>query len=86
MTVRVYTRIMEGHSVLVYSYWCNPDMGFRFHMLCEVGQPWYAEAERKARDLAEQRGCVIKQIELSDRPWFVDALVKEKEHARAHME
>lgn len=82
MTVRVYTRIMEGHSVLVYIYWLSRDMGLRFHMLREVGQPWYAEA--KAQDLAEQRGCVIKQIELSDRPWFVDALVKEK-HEQTHM-
>lgn len=77
--MKVYTTLIEGHRVLNYVYWCSPDMGFRFHMLCEVGQPWYEEAKRMADVLAKKRGCVIKQIELSESPWYVDALVKEKE-------
>ena len=76
--VRVYTRMIEGNRALNYAYQASPDMGFRFHLLCEVGQPWQAEAKRKADKLAARSGCVIGQVELESAPWFVDALINKE--------
>lgn len=79
--LKVYTTLIEGHSVLNYVYWCSPDMGFKFHLLAEVGQPWFAEARDKADALAKKRGCVIRRVGLNSDPWYVEALIKEKEVA-----
>lgn len=75
--MKVYTRRIEGHQVLCYNYNVSPTVGFNFHMLCEVGAPWQAEAGRLARALAAKRGCTIGQIELAASPWYVDALIRE---------
>lgn len=74
--MKVFTKDMEGHTVLTYSYQATRDMGFQFHLLNEVGRPWQEAARKKALALAKERGRVIETIELTKRPWLVDALVK----------
>lgn len=74
--MRVFTKDMEGHSVLTYSYNASRDMGFQFHLLGEVGEPWQEQARKKALALAKERKCVIDTVELTKRPWLVDVLVK----------
>lgn len=74
--MKVHTQLIEGHSALVYTYDIGDDGECMFHLLCEVGQPWQAEARALAEELAEERGCTIQQVELDARPWYVDALVK----------
>ena len=75
--VRVYTRQIQGHRALHYAYNAAPGMGFLFHLLSEVGEPWKEAAKRRAHMLALKRGCVIKTVELDAKPWYVDVLVKE---------
>lgn len=75
--VRVYTRKIQGVDALNYVYAPNSEISFHFHLECEVGEPWRAQAQRLAQALAQKRGCVIRQVELDAEPWYVDALVKE---------
>lgn len=75
--ITVKTERIGPVNALVYTYWLAPGYGFRHNLLCEVGYPWYDEAKQKAEALAARRGGVIKQVELSARPWLVDAIVKE---------
>lgn len=74
--MKVYTRTIEGHRVLHYSYRAGPEMAFLYHLLSEVGAPWQGELGRMAASLAESQGCVIKQTGLSKSPWYVDVMVK----------
>lgn len=81
--MKVYTQLIEGHQALTYAYSAGPDRRFSFHLLSEVGAPWQREAEEMANTLAKARGCVIRQVELSAEPWYVDALVKEATECKA---
>jgi len=74
--VKVTTKRMEGHRVLSYQYDVNRDIGFSFHLLSEVGEPWQAEAKAKQQALLKPGECVV-QVELSAKPWYVDAIEKE---------
>jgi hypothetical protein len=78
--MKVTTKWMEGHLALTYSYTVDSasGLGFKFHLLSEVGAPWQARAEQMANALAKYQGRVINQVELNAKPWYVDALVKEK--------
>ena len=78
--MKVTTKSMEGHLALTYTYKVGSvsGLGFKFHLLSEVGAQWQPEAEQMANALAKKQGCVIKQVELNSKPWYVDALVKEE--------
>lgn len=73
--MKVFTSNIQGHQVLNYVYRVCPDMEFRFHLACEVGEPWRRQAEVFANTLAASRNCEIKEIELGEYPWYVEALV-----------
>ena len=75
MSVKVTTQWFEGHRAIRYEYVAGPDLGFVFFLACEVGQPWISEARRKARELADKHDCEVRQVELKNKPWYVDALV-----------
>lgn len=77
--MKVYTRNIDGHRVLNYVYVANSEMAFHFHLLSEVGMPWLKEAGRMARELASTSDSVIIQVELDQKPWYVDALIKRSE-------
>ena len=62
-------------TALRYEYDISDDGGFSLYLLCEVGEPWQAEAKAMAEALATERGCTIQQVELDYAPWYVDALV-----------
>lgn len=76
--MKVYTSNIEGHRVLNYVYRVSPDMGFHCHLLSEVGEPWQAQAKEMAQRLAQQADSEIKQVELDQHPWYVDALIKKE--------
>jgi len=77
--LKVYTSNIEGHRALNYVYRCSPHMGFHFHLLSEVGEPWQAQAAEMALRLAQQANADIKQVELDYCPWYVDALIERSE-------
>lgn len=72
--MKVTTTRIEGHRALVYRYDVNKDIGFKFHLACEVGDPWIAEARHKAQALADKHHCRIVKVELNASPWYVEAL------------
>lgn len=74
--MKVYTSNIEGVRVLNYVYRASPDMGFHFHLLSEVGEPWQPQAQWLAEQLAKEANADIKQVELDCHPWYVDALIK----------
>lgn len=76
--MKVTVKNIEGHKVLKYVYEANEHLSFAFHLISEVGEPWQAEAAKQAHQLAMKHRGVIKQIELSASPWYVDAIVKGK--------
>ena len=73
--MKVFTSNIQGHQVLNYVYRGCPDMEFRFHLACEVGEPWRRQAEVFANTLAASRNCEIKRVSLGEAPWYVEALV-----------
>lgn len=68
----------EKLKVLHYSYSVNgPLIGFRFHLLCEVGEPWQAAAKAKLAALLQANPAYeLQTVELGAAPWYVEALVK----------
>lgn len=68
----------EKLKVLHYSYSVNgPLIGFRFHLLCEVGEPWQARAKAgQALLLRANPSCEVRGVELDAPPWYVEALVE----------
>lgn len=60
---------------LRYEYDCCEDASFSFNLLCEVGEPWQAEAKAQAKALAIEMGCAIGEARFDHDPWVVDALV-----------
>lgn len=74
--LEVTTTLMEGYRVLTYRYDANQYLGFKFHLLSEVGAPWQSEAKAMQRALLKP-GEQVVQVELSTKPWYVDAIVKE---------
>lgn len=67
----------ESHRVLHYTYQLNAQVGMRFHLLCEVGEPWQAAAKGKLAVLLKANpGYELRSIELPRAPWYVEALVK----------
>jgi hypothetical protein len=71
--VKVTTKRIEGHRTLVYSYEVNKDIGFTFHLLSEVGEPWQTEA-RELQQALLKPGQEVRQVELTGKPWYVDAI------------
>ena len=76
--MKVYVRLAHGHRMLNYSYG-NSHAKFCFHLLCEVGEPWQAEAKLALTELCEKTKSTVKTVELDQRPWYVDTLVRIKE-------
>lgn len=74
--MKVYTSDIEGVCVLNYVYDAGHYLTFRFHLLSEVGAPWQAQAQEMAERLAKVCNADIKQVELDQHPWYVDALVE----------
>lgn len=74
--VRVYLGRVSGvdEPVLFYEYAPDNDSICRFHMLCEVGQPWVANAQRKLQDLECAEGKVVRTLDLPHEPWVVEVL------------
>lgn len=74
--VRVYLGRVSGvdEPVLFYEYAPDNDSICRFHMLCEVGQPWVPNATRKLNDLEEIHGRVVMVLDLPHEPWVVEVL------------
>ena len=60
---------------LTYRYNIGPGMGFAFHLLCEVGEPWQPDA-RAALDDLRRKGYRIETRELDAAPWIADFAVK----------
>lgn len=73
--MKVTARWVEGHLVLTYAYHISRGMGFRFHMLCEVGGPWQAKAKAQLAVLCRKHDSVVKCVELQAKPWYADTLV-----------
>lgn len=71
------TTKIEGHTVVVYRYTAGAYLDLKFHLLCEVGEPWQAAAKAQLDELCAERKCKVVQVELQARPWYVDALVPE---------
>lgn len=71
-------REYESVRVLHYSYSVpGPLIGFRFHLLCEVGEPWQAAAKAKLAALLQANPAYeLQTVELGAAPWYVEALVK----------
>lgn len=67
---------MQGYDVLHYAYAPNSEIGFVFHTLAEVGEPWQKVAAKKVAALAKERKRVIQLVKLPRRPFIVEALVK----------
>ena len=76
--MKVFVTNIQGHQVLNYHYTANRYMSFRFHLLCEVGEPWRRQAEVFAQRLAESRNCEIRKVSLGEAPWYVEALVSKR--------
>jgi len=75
--VRVYLGRVSGvdEPVLFYEYAPDNDSICRFHMLCEVGQPWVPNAARKLQDLANlHHHKTVQVLELAHEPWVVEVL------------
>lgn len=76
--IRVYAKPgQDGTRILNYVYNATPEIGFHFHLLSEVGEPWQAQAKAKLAGLVRANpNYELKTIELDYKPWYVDALVK----------
>lgn len=75
--MKVTTTHIDGHTVLVYQYQANAHIGFKFHLLSEVGEPWQPLAKQALANLCYMRKSRVVQVELDRKPWYVDALVPE---------
>lgn len=77
--MKLTTTSIEGYKVLAYTYKATPGMTCRFHLICEVGEPWMDEAKRLTEALCKRRNCHVKKVTLRAAPWYVDALFKNEE-------
>lgn len=68
------TRASSG--MLTYRYRASADMSFAFHMLCEVGEPWQADAKAELDKLRE-RGYRIETRDIDEAPWIADFAVRD---------
>jgi len=69
-------------GMLTYEYDVGPDVGFSFHTLREVGQPWVAEFQKKLAS----RGYTIEQgCELPFHPYVADFVVYDNAHLAANI-
>lgn len=75
--MKVTLQTIEGHRALTYTYTATPGVTCQFHLLCEVGEPWQAEAKRKMGAICRRLNMTVQATELSAYPWYVDALVAE---------
>lgn len=75
--MKVYTRVIEGHSALVYTYIAGGCCAFKFHTLAEVGAPYQGKAKTLRDRLAAACGCKVVTVELESPPYIVEALVKD---------
>jgi hypothetical protein len=76
--MKVYTKNEYGHKVVHYVYDASEYLRFRFHLLCEVGQPWQREAQEQLETLCKKTNSEVVTIELDHKPWLIDTLVKVK--------
>lgn len=74
--MKVTTTRIEGHDALNYRYSAG-HMEFRFHLLCEVGEPYQPAMKEQLATLCAERKCKVVQVELKAPPWYIDALVPE---------
>lgn len=74
--MRVTTNKIQGHTVLRYRYRAGGCMDFDLYLLSEVGEPYQPEARAQAQAIADRHCCDIVQVELLERPYYVDALVR----------
>lgn len=59
----------DKYGMLTYKYDIDPDVGFAFHMFCEVGQPWQPGFEK----MIQSRGLRINRgFELDFKPYCAD--------------
>lgn len=72
--LKVYTTKIQGHNVLTYKYRASKDIAFEFHLLCEVGQPWYLDAKHLRDTLAKLTNSTITVVELDTYPWVIEVL------------
>jgi len=75
--MRVTVRKIGGVRALRYRYTAGECMDFDMNLLCEVGVPYQPAAIAQVKDILRDRdpGCEVQQVELPERPWYVDAIV-----------
>lgn len=73
--MKVLTVWRGGYKTLVYRYRVNSECSCEFNLLSEVGVQWQEEARNLAQKLVPE-GHEIRQVELQEYPWYVDAIVK----------
>lgn len=63
----------DKYGMLTYKYDIDENVGFAFHMLCEVGQPWQPEflALQDERNIEVNRG-----FELNFKPYCADFVLQ----------
>lgn len=81
VSVKIIRAALPGGTVepvrmLTYKYAVGKDFGFAFHLLCEVGEPWQAQAKQAQADLCARTNSHVVTVELQEKPYLVDALVK----------
>lgn len=73
--MKVFTKLIDGKQVVHYHYRPTYDCSCVFTLMCEVGEPWMAQAREAARMLEIANNATIKQMELACGPWYADVLV-----------